>query len=238
MSVQGPLGPAAGPAVERYLAEVTARLPGPARAHSGIVAELRSGLLDATDARRSAGLSAAQAARAAVGEFGDPALVAEGFRAEIAAGQARRAAAALTVTGPLVGLLWIAAAATSHLRVGLAPPWQQAGLPPVVRVGIYPVAVAAVLTACAALVVVATTGRLTRWLPARPRRGPTAAAVAGFGAVCAEGLGLALLAAQLVVAPGKLSLLPAAAAAAAATVRLVFARRAARRCLAIRAALT
>jgi hypothetical protein len=39
--------------VERYLAEVTARLPGPARARAGIVAELRSGLLDAVDAHRS-----------------------------------------------------------------------------------------------------------------------------------------------------------------------------------------
>ena len=47
-----------GPAVEPYLAEVTARLPGPARAHAEIVAELRSGLLDATDANRSALTSA------------------------------------------------------------------------------------------------------------------------------------------------------------------------------------
>ncbi len=51
---------------------------------------------------------------------------------------------------------------------------------------------------------IATTGRLTRWLPARPSRAPTAAAVARFGAVSADGLGLVLLAAELAVGPGRL----------------------------------
>jgi hypothetical protein len=94
------------------------------------------------------------------------------------------------------------------------------------------------VTAWAALLGIATTGRLTRWLPARPRRAPTAAAVAGFGAVGADGLGLVLLVAQLAAAPGRLSPLPAAVAAAASLARLLFARRAARRCLTIRASLT
>ena len=82
---QGPPEPGAAPAVEGYLAEVKARLPGPGRTHVGIVAELRSGLLDAADAHRSAGLPPAQAALAAIREFGDPAQVAAGFSAEIAA---------------------------------------------------------------------------------------------------------------------------------------------------------
>ena len=233
-----PPEPAAGPAVEGYLAEVTARLPGPARAHADIVAELRSGLLDATDAHRSAGLPPAQAALAAIREFGDPAQVAVGFGAEIAASQARRVAITLLVTGPLVGLLWIATAAASHLRVRLALPWQGAGLSPGLGMGIHLVAVAAAVTAGAAILGIATTGRLTRWLPARPRRAPTAAAVAGYGAVSADGLGLVLLAAQLATAPGKLSPIPAAAAAAASLARLMLASRAARHCLTLRASLT
>jgi hypothetical protein len=238
MSRQGPPEPGAGPAVEGYLAEVTARLPGPARAHAGIVAELRSGLLDAADAHRSAGLPPARAVLAAIREFGDPAQVAAGFRAEIAASQARRVAVALLVTGPLVGLMWIATAVASHLGIRLAPPWQWTGQSPGLRVGIDLVAVAAGVTAWAAILGIATTGRLTRWLPARPRRAPTAAAVAGFGAVSADGLGLALLAAQLATAPGKLSPVLAAAAAAASLARLMLAGRAARDCLAIRASLT
>ncbi len=238
MSRTGPPELGAGPAAESYLAEVTARLPGPARAQAGIVAELRSGLLDAADAHRSAGLPPAQAARAAIREFGDPALVAAGFRTEIAARQARRVAVALLVTGPLVGLLWIATAVTSHLGISFAPPWQWTGLSPDLGAGLRLVAVAVGVTAFAALVGIATTGRLTRWLPARPHRPSTAAAVAGFGAMGADGLGLALLAVQLATAPGRLSPVLASAAAAASLARLMLARRAARNCLATRASLT
>ncbi len=241
MSGQPPPEPGAGAvrlALERYLAEVTAGLPGPARAQAGIVSELRSGLLDAVDAHRSAGLPPAQAALAAIREFGDPAQVASGFGAEIAASQARRVAVTLLVTGPLVGLLWFATAVTSHLGVRLALPWQWAGASPGFGAVIGLVAVAVVVTGWSAMLGIATTGRLTRWLPARPRQAPTAAAVAGFGAVGADGLGLALLAAQLATAPGKLSPAPAAAAAAASLARLILARRAARQCLAIRANLT
>jgi hypothetical protein len=107
-------------------------------------------------------------------------------------------------------------------------------VPPVIHLVFAAVAV----TACAALVGIATTGRLTRWLPVRPRRAPTAAAVAGFGAVGADGLGLALLAGQMAMAPGRLSPVLAAAAATASLARLTLAGRAARRCLAIRASLT
>ena len=230
--------PDAGPAVENYLAEVTARLPGPARTRTGIAAELRSGLLDAVDAHRTAGLSPAQAALAAIREFGDPVQVAGGFRAEIAASLARRVAVTLLATGPLVGLLWIATAVMSHLGLPHGPPWRWVALPPGLAVSIGLVAVAAGITAWAAVVGIAATGRLTRWLPARPRRAPTAAAVAGFGAVSADGLGLALLAVQLVVAPGRLSPVLAAVAATASLARMMLARRAARQCLAIRATLS
>jgi len=238
-----PAAAGAGSAVECYLAEVAARLPGPARAQAGIVAELRSGLLDATDAHASAGLPPAEAAMAAVREFGDPARVAVGFGAEIAAGQARRVAVVLLVTGPLVGLLWVATALASHLGMPFAAHWPWAGPSPGLRAVVYLVAVAAVaiavaVTAWAAVLGIATTGRLTRWRPARPRQAPLAAAIAGFGAVSADGLGLALLAAQLAIAPGKLSPVLAGTAAAASLARMMLARRAAHRCLAIRASLT
>jgi hypothetical protein len=227
--------PGAGPAVEGYLAEVSAGLPGPARAQAGILAELRSGLLDAADAHRSAGVPPAQAAAAAITEFGDPGEIAGGFRAELAAGQARRVAVMVLVTGPVVGLVWLAEAAASHPGARLGLPWQWAGLfpPP----GLLLVAIAVAVTAWGALGGIASTGRLTRWLPDRPRRAPTAAAVAGLGAVGADVLGLTLLAAQLATVPGKLSPVLAAAAAAASLARLMLAGRAARRCLVLRAGL-
>ena len=227
-----PLEPGSSPALERYLAELTARLPGPARGRAGIVAELRSGLLDAAAAHRSAGLPPDRADVAAISEFGDPARIAGAFRAEIAARQARRVALALLVTGPLVGLLWIAEAASGHAGAQPGRPWPWAVPAPGLLL-----AAAVGVTAWAAMIGIASTGRLTRWLPARPRRAPTAAAVAGFGAMGADGLGLMLLAAQIATDPGKLAPVLAAAAAAASLARLMLAGRSARRCLAMRASL-
>jgi hypothetical protein len=225
-------------AVEVYLAEIAARLPGPARSHVEIVAELRAGLLDAADAHRSAGLPAAAGAQAAISEFGAPEQVADGFRAEIAARHARRLSASLVACGPLVGLLWVAAAFASHLGLHLAPPWHWPDLPPLLDVGIRLVVVAIVAAAWAALLGIAATGRLTRWLPARPRHGPTVAVIAGFGAASADLILLAVVAGLLVLAPGKLAPLPIALAAAASLTRLTLAARGARQCLAIRATLT
>jgi hypothetical protein len=227
-----------GQAVERYLAEVTARLPGPAKAHSGIVAELRSGLLDAMDGYLSAGLPPAEAVVAAIREFGDPGLVAGGFLPEIAASHARRVAIVLLISGPLVGLLWLATAVTSHPAIRIAVFWQWTTLPASLGAGVQLVAVAVALTASAGAVGIIVTGRLSRQLPARPRCAPLAAAIAAFGAVGADGLGLLLLTAELAAAPAGLSPLPAGAAAAASAARLLLAKRAAYRCLAMRASLT
>ena len=71
----------------------------------------------------------------------------------------------------------------------------------------------------------------TAWLPA-------AAATAGFGARPADVPVFALLASQLLNAPGTLAPAPIAAAATASLIRLTLARRPARRCLATCAALT
>jgi hypothetical protein len=225
-------------AVESYLAEVGARLSGTVRARAGIVDELRSGLLDATDAYCRAGLPDEQAAQAAIGEFGDPGLVADGFRTEIAARQARRVSVSLAATGPLVGLLWIAAAFASHLGLQLAPRGPSPDLSAVLRTGCYLAALIIAAEAWAALLGIAATGRLSRWLPVRPRRAPTAAVVAGFGAAGADIVMLSLLAALLALAPGQLATIPIALAAAASCARLTLATRAARRCLAIRAVLS
>ncbi len=225
----------ADPVIDAYLREVTAALPGPARARSDIVAELRSGLLDAADAHRHAGLPDAAAAAAAAAEFGDPCQVAEAFRPELTARQARRAALTLVTTGPLVGLLWAAAALASHVGIRHAPPWEWAGAP-ADSLAAFPLAMAAVLVAAwAGLFTVAVTGPLIRWLPDRPNLAPTTAAISGFGAVAADLAVFALLASKLASAPGTLAPIPVTAAAIASLTRLTLARRAARRCLSARA---
>jgi hypothetical protein len=223
--------------LESYLAEVTARLPGPAQAYADIVAELRAGLLDALDAHRTAGLDPYTAAEAAISEFGDPRRVGEAFRPELAARTARRVALTLLATGPLIGLLWADAALASHIGIRHAPPWQWASAPPDSLVA-FPIAAAALaVTVWAALFTVAATGRLTRWLPARPHLTPVTAAIAGFGAMAVDVTILVLLISQLVTAPRTLAPVPITAAATASLIRLMLARRAARRCLTARATL-
>jgi hypothetical protein len=229
---------ATGPAVESYLAEIAALLPGPPRGHASIMAELGSGLLDAAAAHRSAGLPPARADFAAIREFGDPGQVAAGFVAEIATRQARRAAVALLASGPLVGLLWVATARASHLGIPADPIARWADLPPGLRIGAALVAIAAVVTALTACLGIAVTGRLTRWLRPSPVRAPTAAAAAGVGAVSAEMIGLALLAAQAASTPGRLPAALAGAAAAAGLSRLLLARHSARQSLMLRRILT
>jgi hypothetical protein len=229
----------AGPVrdVESYLAAVAAGLAGPARARQDILAELRAGLLDDIDMRCRAGLAAGQAATAAIAGFGDPRVVAAAFGPELAARGARRVGLTLLVTGPLVGTLWTVAALASHLGIRHLLPWQPAGAPRAWLV-ILPLAAAAItVTAWAAVLTVAATGRATRWLPPRPRLAPTTAAVAGLSAATADVIVFALLASVLVTAPRGLAPVPVAVAAAASLARLTLARRAARRCLAARAAL-
>jgi hypothetical protein len=119
-----------GDPVEAYLRAVATGMPGPRQARNDILAELRSGLLDAVDARRSAGLSAQAATEAACAEFGDPFQVATAFRPHLVMIQARRTAIALAASGPLVGLLWAAAAVASHIAIPHAPPWEWPGVPP------------------------------------------------------------------------------------------------------------
>ena len=210
--------------VEDYLAEVGARLPGPARERASILAELRGGLLDTVDAYRDAGVSAAGTAAAAhasadtatadataahaaadtaadvaaaIEEFGDPGLVAAAFGPGLALGQARRVALTLLVTGPLVGLLWATAATASHIGSRQVPPWHWVGALPG-SLMVFPLAAAITIAVWTALFTIAATGRATRWLPDRPRLAPGTAAVAGFGAAGADVALFVLLASQAV----------------------------------------
>jgi hypothetical protein len=225
-----------GPPIDAYIGQVAASMPGPAGARADVLAELRGGLLDAADAHRSAGLPAGAAAEAAITEFGDPRQVADAFRPHLAVRHARRVALTLLVTGPLVGLLWTAAALASHITIRHAPPWQWPGTPPL-SIAFPAAAAALIITVWSALATVAATGKLARWLPASPRIAAATAATTGFGATAADLAVFALLASQMTTAPGNLAPLPVAAAAAASLTRLTLARRAARKCLAIRATL-
>jgi hypothetical protein len=222
-------------AVADYLAAVTAQLVGPPAARVAVTDELRDGLLEALETHQGRGCSQAEATAAAIAEFGDPGTVAAAFGPELAALQARRLALGLLATGPLVGLAWIATVAINAL-----PPWQHQ------LTGLWlalPLVGLALAVACPALgLTIAATGRLGRRLGRRfGRRAvlpPTAAAVAGLAAVLADLTLLAIIGSQTLATPGSLVWGPVVVAASASLTRVMLAGRAARRCLAIRAALS
>jgi hypothetical protein len=194
------------------------------------MAELEDGLWTATLARHASGLPPEEAARAAVAEFGDPRTVGTGFGPELAAATGRRVGLALLTTGPLVGTSWLLLAAAT---------WRWAGQEPPTALGLVAalVGLALVVAVPAAVLSVAVSGRLCRWLPTGPRVGAAAAAVAASACVAGDLVLLGGLLASTLLAGGVAG--PAALlAAGASSTRLSLAGRAARRCLNARATLT
>jgi len=215
--------------IDAYLAEVTDHLGGPSGARAAILAELEDGLWTATAAQQAQPMSPEAAARAAVAEFGHAGAVAAGFGPELAAATGRRVGLGLLATGPLVGTSWLLVAAAT---------WRWPGREPPAALGLVAGLVGLVLVVAvpAALVAVAVSGRLSRWLPAGPQVGATAAATAASACVAGD---LVLLTGMLTatVLAGGLAWPAGLLAAGASGVRLSLAGRAARRCLAARATL-
>lgn len=216
-------------AIDSYIGQVAAGLPGPARERGDMMAELRSGLLDALDAHRRDGLPDDAAVAAATAEFGEPHVIAATFRSELAVRLARRCALTLAGTGPVVGLLWTAAAMASHIGIRHALPWEAGaptGSPAIVRLLLF----ALLVTIGGALVTVVATGRLAARRPGRARVAAATAAISGYGAVIVDAALFTLVASQLASTPGGLAPVPVAAAAAASLTRLLLAWHSARRC--------
>lgn len=157
------------PVIDRYVAGLAGRLP------ADTVDELADGLNETFDRHLTAGREPNDAARAAVAEFGEPALVVATF---VRQAPGRRAARGLLAAGPVVGGCWAATLVQSHA-------WRWP-VPVAVRL-----AFGVTLVVVVAVLLVAATGigsyRRTRW-----------AAAAGVGMI---GLDVAALTAVAVVAP-------------------------------------
>jgi hypothetical protein len=225
--------------IEGYLNAVATHLTGPARARRAILAELHDGLLEATSAQQAHGATPHQAATAAIEEFGDPAMIARGFASELAAASARRVAVTLTSTGPFVGLLWLAAYATSRLGpVELAPPWRWPAAPAGSWFAFPIVGAAVLVSALATLLVLASTGRRFCLLPTQPGTVALAAAIVGVAAIVVDLTMLGLLATKVTTQPDSLAWAPLALAITTTLTRLLLASRATRHCQALHATLT
>jgi hypothetical protein len=221
-------------AVTDYLAVVAAQLPGPPSARAAVTDELRDGLIEALETHQGHGCSQAQATAAAIAEFGDPHMVAAAFGPELGAAQARRVAVGLLVTGPLVGLTWIAAVVVNDL-----PPWRHQLIGPWLALPLVGLALAVAGPALG--LTIAATGRLGRRLGRvvdRATLPPTAAAVAALAAVVADLTLLGILTGHALTSPGSSMWAPVIVAASASLTRVTLAGPAAHRCLATRAALT
>lgn len=221
-------------AVTDYLAAVAAQLTGPPSARAAVTDELRDGLMEALETHHARGCSPQEATVAAIAEFGDPDTVAAAFGPELGAVQARRVAVGLLVTGPLVGLTWIAAVVVNDL-----PPWRHQAIGPWLALPLVGLALAVAGPALG--LTVAATGRLGRRLGRvvdRATLPPTAAAVAALAAVVADLTLLGIITGHALTSPGSYMWAPIIVAASASLTRVTLAGRAARRCLAIRAALT
>jgi len=176
--------------IEDYRAAVSGQLP------ASIVDELADGLAETYRSYLDQGLGPDAAARAAIAEFGEPALVVAAFTR---ASPARRVARRLLMTGPVVGACWGAV-----LIAGRAWTWP---VPVAVRV-------LAGVTLAGAIALLATAALLPRY---RPARFAATAACAGLAAVDVAAVAAATLLARHVPWPVLLAVLASASRVAFTT---------------------
>lgn len=112
--------------IDGYLSEMADGLVASAAARAAVIKEISDGLLESVASYRERGLPEAEAARAAIAEFGAPGTIAVAFQRELGARQARRSALTLMTSGPIVGLAWVIGMVLSSLppaRHHLSGPW-------------------------------------------------------------------------------------------------------------------
>jgi hypothetical protein len=225
MADPGVTGPALSPAARRildgWLERLGAALPVGSQLRGRILDELHDGLHSAVEHRLATGTDPVVAAQAVVADFGDPEVVVASFRGELTAHLARRIGIVLIASGPLVGAAWLAA---------LVPPlWPPR---PADLLSAHPLYVGVLAIAIpAALLAVAATGPLGRWLPRHPAHAARAAVVAVTACAAGDGLLLTTLVLTALSTPHTLAWSTALLAAAMSVARLGLATRAAHRCL-------
>jgi hypothetical protein len=145
------VGAAPNRLVVRYLTEISAHLPGPARWHRELMTELRDGLTDAIAHYQERGQSSEAAAARAVRDSGPAEVVAAAYASLIRMRQARSTAFALLVSGPAIGLAWL---------VTLTP----GQTPDALLLRVPPLALLVFIAATGAAITLVTTGSHGRWL--------------------------------------------------------------------------
>lgn len=216
--------------IHGYLRELAHALTGPAPARAGIVTEISDGLLETVASYQAGGLRDDDAVRAAIAEFGEPQLVADAFRPELGVREARRTALALLISGPLVGMAWLAGAVVSWSSARHEVPWLRFE-GPWTWWAVPLVALAIAVSVPSLLLALVSASRLGWRLALPASLPPKAAAVASAAAATADITLLGALSVYALASLGSLPLLPLVPAIAASLTRTCLAARASRRCL-------
>jgi hypothetical protein len=220
--------PAARPSLEDYIDELARGLPVSRRVRTAILSEVGDGLADSVEKHQAEGATPDQAATATIEEFGSPRTLATQFATQLAGVTAHRVGFALVGTGPVVGLVWLAAFIAHGDGLG----WRGDLTAMLSTIPTYIVVLALVVPA--ALLATAGAGTAARWMPVGPRLAAAAASFAAVGCVAGD----ATLITGLIISTMRgidVSWL-AAVAVLVSGVRLTLAGLAARRCAALRAA--
>lgn len=196
----------AGDLIAAYLARLGAGLPS-SRAAGRVLAEVEDGLRSAAEDHVRRGVDPARAAGLAVEEFGDPGDLAADFAPVLATAQAHRDGLALLATGPVIGVVWLAAAVLT---------WPAA--PVAVGTGLAAVGLVLVTVVPRTAYAVAATGRLGRHLHASPATAARAVSTTARTVVALDA-SLVLVALPALVVLSRSSL-PVALAATAALLSL------------------
>ncbi|WP_329787742.1 permease prefix domain 1-containing protein [Lentzea sp. DG1S-22] len=114
-----------GDPIERYVAELGARLRGSRKQVRDLLTETRDSLTDASEAHLGRGLAEDEARRRAVEEFGPVREIANEYQAELAVAYGTRTLIWLAIVLPLMHMAW------EYGRLLLVGPWQDFGsMPP------------------------------------------------------------------------------------------------------------
>jgi hypothetical protein len=165
--------------VGAYLAELESHLPIGRRTRREVLAEIADGLACAVSDRVRDGQTPLRAAHAAVAEFGPASTVAAAFGAQLGPVVSHRLGLGLVLTGPLIGLTWVAATTSN------GPDLQSRIASLLSAVPLLPLVLAVTVTA--AVIAVTGAGWPARHLVATPARVVTnAARVAAVGCIAGD----------------------------------------------------
>lgn len=186
------------PVIERYVADLSARLPGPRRWRAGVLDEVRDSLLEGMHAHSGATGDQAAAALRAVAEHGPADQIARAYAPELAAAWVRRAALLALGIIPAMAIVWNVA-----LRVGPPSQWHPSG--PGLHLAAAVIAGGVCLTLICSIAALLGTGRLARTIGEHPLAFRSATCAASTAVSVAALALLGVVAARAVTAPGSLA---------------------------------